>query len=162
MMNSVITFSLPLATVSAGLMAGVYFAFSGFIMRSLDQLPAPQGAAAMNAINEVILRSGFMPLFFGSSLLYLVLGGAALLDGGMPGRWIVLGASLVYLAGMLGSTVFVNVPLNDELARSAGDDPAVTETWGRYLRQWTRWNHVRTLSSLAAMSLGLMHLAQYP
>jgi uncharacterized membrane protein len=54
-------------------MAGVYFALSDFIMRSLDRLDAANAVEAMNTINEVILRSWFMPLFFGTSLLYLLL-----------------------------------------------------------------------------------------
>ncbi len=67
MIDSMITVSLTIAAIGAGLMAGVYFAFSGFIMRCLDQLGASQATDAMNAINEVILRSWFMVLFFDSS-----------------------------------------------------------------------------------------------
>src|SRR5690606_13121244 len=56
MADSVVALSLAIAAIGAGLMAGVYFAFSGFIMRSLDQLGAAAATDAMNAINEVILR----------------------------------------------------------------------------------------------------------
>ena len=80
MFESMLALSLTVATIGAGLMAGVYFAFSGFIMRSLDQLGASQAADAMNAINEVILRSWFMVLFFGSTLLYAALAGFAMFD----------------------------------------------------------------------------------
>jgi uncharacterized membrane protein len=79
MLDSMIALSLTIAAIGAGLMAGVYFAFSGFIMRSLDQLGAVPATDAMNAINEVILRSWFMALFFGSTLLYAVL--ATVVDG---------------------------------------------------------------------------------
>ena len=42
-------------------------------------------------------------------------------------------------------------------ARADGD--AAAETWRRYLVEWTRWNHVRTLCSLAAAALFVMVLA---
>jgi uncharacterized membrane protein len=45
------------------------------------------------------------------------------------------------------------VPLNNELARA---DPAYADTaavWTRYLRDWTFWNHVRTIASTAASAL---------
>ena len=38
MYASMIAFLLIIAAIGAGLMAGFYFAFSGFIMRSLDRL----------------------------------------------------------------------------------------------------------------------------
>ena len=39
---------LALATgVGSGVVAGVWFAFSGFVMRGLERLPPSQGAAAM-------------------------------------------------------------------------------------------------------------------
>jgi hypothetical protein len=34
------------AAVGSGVMAGVFFAFSTFVMRALGRLPAPQGIAA--------------------------------------------------------------------------------------------------------------------
>lgn len=46
--------------IACAVMAGVYFAFSGFVMRSLRALPAVQGMAAMQSINRVILSSSFM------------------------------------------------------------------------------------------------------
>ena len=57
--SALMTLLLTIAAIGAGLMAGIYFAFSSFIMRSLDRLGAANAADAMNAINEVILRSWF-------------------------------------------------------------------------------------------------------
>ena len=45
-----------------------------------------------------------------------------------------------------------NVPLNNALASA---DPASAEgaaLWRRYCAEWTAWNHVRTLTSLAALA----------
>ena len=67
-------------------------------------------------------------------------------------------AALVYLAGMFGSTLVFNVPLNNMLAQAvAGPDAAVQ--WSLYLRDWTAWNHVRTVSSVLAAILFTAALA---
>jgi len=122
MFDSMIAIFLTIAAIGAGLMAGVYFAFSGFIMRSLDQLGAAQATDAMNAINEVILRSWFMLLFFGSTVLYAVLSAIALFDANLAGRWLLFTAGLIYVFGMFLCTAMFNVPLNNFLAEASDDD----------------------------------------
>ena len=152
-MNSMTTLTLVIATMGAGMMAGVYFAFSSFIMRSLDQLDGSRATNAMNAINRIILRSMFMPLFFGTSVLYLVLGVLALQQWSDSRSSFILGAALIYLCGMFLCTVFFNVPLNNQLAREADDSAGIY--WAQYIGQWTRWNHVRAVSSLISCGLGI-------
>lgn len=161
MFDSVIALALTIAAISAGLMAGVYFAFSAFIMRSFDQLGAAQAADAMNAINEVILRSWFMPLFFGSTLLFAVLSVWAIVDADMAGRWLLFVTGLIYVAGMFLCTVFFNVPLNNRLKDAGRNNNAKAETWTHYFRYWTRWNHLRTICSLAALILSIHYLVSY-
>jgi uncharacterized membrane protein len=50
MFESMIASSLTIAALGAGLVAGVYFAFSAFIMRSFDLLGPARATDAMNAI----------------------------------------------------------------------------------------------------------------
>jgi uncharacterized membrane protein len=42
------------AALGCGLVAGVFFAFSTFVMKALARLPAEQGIAAMQAINVAV------------------------------------------------------------------------------------------------------------
>jgi uncharacterized membrane protein len=161
MSGSMIAISLTIAAISAGLMTGVYFAFSGFIMRSLDQLDATQATDAMNAINEVILRSWFMALFFGSTLLYMILTTIAVVDEDLAGRWLLFATGLIYVFGMFLCTVIFNVPLNNRLAKASIDDNTKAETWALYFKQWTRWNHLRSVCSLAALALSMHYLVSY-
>ena len=72
--------------LGCGLLAGLYFAFSVFIMSALDRLGPAAGAAAMNSINTVILRSLFMPVFLLTSLASLVLAAIGALRWGNPAR----------------------------------------------------------------------------
>lgn len=71
--------ALILGALSCGAMAGIYYAFSGFILRAFESVGPDTAAKAMVAINRTILQSGFMVLFFGSSLLCLGLLVAALI-----------------------------------------------------------------------------------
>ena len=161
MFESMLALSLTVATIGAGLMAGVYFAFSGFIMRSLDQLGASQAADAMNAINEVILRSWFMVLFFGSTLLYAALAGFAMFDADLAGRWWLFAAGLIYVVGMFLCTAVFNVPLNNRLADAGSDENAKAETWTHYFEHWTRWNHLRSVCSLVTLVMSIHYIVSY-
>ena len=147
--------------LGAGLMAGVYFAFSAFIMRSFDQPGGQQAADAMNSINEVILKSWFMHVFFGSTLIYAGLFAYAIFATDLPGRWLLGSTGALYVAGMFLCTAMFNVPLNNRLAASVSDENAKTETWAHYIRYWTRWNHLRSLCSLASSWLSIQYLVAF-
>ncbi|WP_063553225.1 DUF1772 domain-containing protein [Burkholderia territorii] len=147
------------SAIGCGLMAGVYFAFSTFVMKSLARIASPAGIAAMNAINVDIVRSPFMPLFLGTTVMALALIVIALLDRDQPGAMAALSGGVLYLFGMFAVTMAVNVPLNDALAAA---DPATAQgaaLWTRYVHDWTRWNHVRTVVSAVACVLFVAGIA---
>lgn len=159
MMHATTTALLWFSAIGCGLLAGLYFAFSTFIMGALGRIEPSAGIAAMNSINAMILRSSFMPLFMGSSLAALILAGIALFQWQQPGSAAILAGGAIYVIGMFVCTMALNVPLNDELAAV---DPARIEAddvWARYLRDWTLWNHVRTVASIAAMALFIHAIA---
>ncbi|MDX1733793.1 MAG: anthrone oxygenase family protein [Halioglobus sp.] len=158
MLVVVLTWTLA---ISSGLMAGTYLAFSAFIMRSFASLGADQGSAAMNAINRVILRSAFMPLFFGSSLVALLLAVAGLWHWGQTGAGSAVFAGLVYVVGMFVTTAAANVPLNNALAAAAEDPQQSQQVWQDYLVRWTRWNSLRTIASTAAFVACIEMLGNY-
>ena len=142
-----------LLIVFTGLMAGVYFSFSVFIMKSFHALPPLQGAQAMNKINDVIVNTGFLPLFFGSTLWYAGLIVWAFTDWRGQSSWLVITAALIYILGMFAVTAFGNVPLNNRLKESAENEDSLTRYWGEYQQRWTRLNHVRTLSCMAVCAI---------
>jgi uncharacterized membrane protein len=139
------------------LLAGLYFAFSTFIMTALGRIGQVPGIMAMNAINTTIVQSLFMPLFLGTTLTGLVLAIVAMFRLGEPGTMAMAAGGIVYVVGMFACTI--NVPLNNALAAV---DPAGAEAaslWARYLNDWTWWNHVRTISSTAACMLFVAAIA---
>jgi uncharacterized membrane protein len=148
--ETVTTGVLWFCAIGCGVLGGVYFAFSAFIMSALDRTGAAHAVAAMNAINTRIVRSLFMPLFLGTTLGSAVLAIFGLLD--FPARTLLVAGGAVYVLGMFGVTMIWNVPLNDALA-AAQDKPDAGAAWTRYRQQWTRWNHVRTVTSIGASAL---------
>ncbi|MCP3445088.1 DUF1772 domain-containing protein [Bradyrhizobium sp. CCGUVB14] len=147
------------AALGCGLMAGVYFAFSTFIMTSLGRLDQAAGIAAMNAINVDIVRSLFMPLFLGTTVAGAALVVLGALRFSEPGAVSMIAGGGLYVIGMFVVTVALNVPLNDALAAAQPSSPEAGAVWAAYLKDWVFWNHVRTVASLMASALFIVALA---
>lgn len=142
-----------LCAVGSGLMAGVFFAFSTFVMAGLARLAPADGIAAMNAINVRAITPIFMALLFGTGFLCTVAMVATLIDWGEAGSVDALFGGAFYVLGAIVVTMMRNVPLNNALARIAPADPAAPAIWADYLRDWTRWNHVRSITCTLASAL---------
>jgi len=161
MSSSIVTVLLWTAALSSSLMAGIYFAFSGFIMKAFGKIEATHSIAVMNSINASILRSAFIPLFFGSSIVSALLVIFSFAHWGEAGTALTLMAGAVYFVGMFVSTALFNVPLNNSLARLEPNSSNAHQVWSRYLKTWTKWNHLRTVSSLVTCMLCVWILTNY-
>jgi len=159
MLQMLITGLLWFSAIGCGLLAGLYFAFSAFIMTALDRIGQASGIAVMNAINVTIVQSLFMPIFLGTTAASAALAVIGLLRWSEPGAMAMVTGGVLYVLGMFIVTMIFNVPLNNALAVA---DPASQEAaslWARYLTDWTLWNHVRTMSSTVACALFIAAIA---
>jgi uncharacterized membrane protein len=107
----------------------------------------------MNSINSVIVRSLFMPFFLGTTVVSLALIVLALVYRNEPGSIAMLTGAAIYVMGMFVCTMIFNVPLNNALAAVDPSTSTAGNVWSRYLKVWTFWNHVRTISSTVAAAL---------
>ncbi|WP_217235650.1 DUF1772 domain-containing protein [Streptomyces sp. AC555_RSS877] len=139
-----------LGVLGTGLVAGVFCGFSTFVMRGLAALPPAQGVAAMNAINVSAVRPAFMVVFAGSAVLCAVIAVVTFVLWPDEGTVDLLVGSGLYLFGVFGLTMVANVPRNDALAKMDPDTREAAAYWPTYVREWTLWNHVRTVASAAA------------
>jgi uncharacterized membrane protein len=149
----IVTGLLWFSAIGAGLIAGVFFAFSTFVMTALGRSGQVHGILAMNSINSTILQSLFMPVFYGMTLTSAVLAVVAFSRWDGSHSMAVLTAAILYVLGMFVCTIVFNVPLNNALAAV---DPASADSatvWARFLDDWTFWNHVRTVAALCAAAL---------
>jgi uncharacterized membrane protein len=139
--------------VACGMMAGLLFAFSNFVMRALLQQPPESGMRTMQAVNLFIQNPIFFVLFLGAALSTIFLAATSVLHLSQPGSSLLLLGSLLYLAGTFAVTVAFNVPLNNGLAAHSAVAPDAAEYWQNYVSQWLKWNHVRTMTSASAAAL---------
>lgn len=148
-----------LAALGAGLMAGVFFAFSGFILKALGRVPAETGIAAMQSLTATIKNPLFLTVFFGTAALSALLAIVAVpYRWSEPGAlWLIAGSTL-YLMGPFTVTLLRNVPLNNQLAQVEPASAAGKNFWDSYLPAWNTWNHLRTAGALAAAACFIMAL----
>jgi len=148
------------AALGCGLVAGVFFAFSAFVMKALSRLPPGEGIAAMQSINVAVLNPWFMVAFFGTAAACALALVSSLLRWHAPGAVYLMAGSALYLVGTLLVTIVFNVPKNESLASVAPADAASASLWSGYVASWTAWNHVRTAAALAAaasLTIGLCY-----
>ena len=149
-MNGFLVALTLLTAVGCGVVAGVFFAFSTFVMRALSRLPSAQGIAAMQAINAAAIPSLFYFTGLGTALACVALAGWALVEWHEPFAPYLLAGSALYLGGAMLVTVAFNLPRNDSLATVDPEGPEAAGRWSQYFAEWTVWNHVRGAGALAA------------
>ncbi|HUR07806.1 MAG TPA: anthrone oxygenase family protein [Nonomuraea sp.] len=149
------TATLLAATITTGLMAGLFAAFAYSVMPGLGRSSDRTMIEAMQNINRAILNPAFMLLFMGSLPLLALAGFLAWRGHGrstLP--WIIAALALYLIAFLVTSGV--NVPLNDKLA-AAGDPRHVKDlaaVRGDFESAWVTWNIVRAL--LHTMAFGCL------
>ncbi|MCS5722318.1 DUF1772 domain-containing protein [Herbiconiux sp. CPCC 203407] len=164
--------------VGAAVVGGVFFAFSAFVMRGLADAGHDSGDAAtagatsrgshvgitaMQAINRAAVRPPLMVLLFGTMLAGLATCILLAVVGGGHALWWGLAGEVLYLGGVVVMTVAFHVPRNDGLelldasgvsaadsGGRAGSNETIDDRWRRYVVEWTRGNHVRTLAGVLA------------
>ena len=126
-----------LATAAAsGVMGGVLFGFSSFVMPALRRLPASQAVATMQAMNRTAPRALGLPL-------------------------VVSGPATAAVAAF-AITAGYHVPRNNRLDTVDATSAAAASAWGSFVPGWVSMNHVRTALSLVSSCLVLAGAVQLP
>jgi uncharacterized membrane protein len=139
-----------LAALGTGMVAGVFLAFSTFIMTALSRVPTANGISAMQMINITVINPIFMVVLFGSATLSLGLVYLAFRHGLTERNMMLTVGSALYLVGSIAVTMLANVPLNDALAAIDPQNSDSDVFWASYMQNWTFWNHVRGLASFVS------------
>jgi uncharacterized membrane protein len=142
--------------IGAALVAGIFYAFSTFVMEALGRLAPREGIVAMQSINVVVINPLFFLAFFGTGGLCVATGATLLFAETEMSLVPALIGCILYIVGCIGATMVGNVPLNERLAKVDPDDSDAESLWSLYLARWTLWNHVRTVASLAAAACLVM------
>ena len=144
--------TLVAATMTVGLMAGVFGLYAHTIMPGLGDTDRTF-VDAFQAIDEAIANPLFLPTLVGALVFT---GLAAVLEVREDRRSVlswVLAALVLYLAAFV-ITVGVHLPLNDEI-KAAGEPDRIAdlaEVRERFDEdRWIRWNVVRAVASTVAL-----------
>lgn len=154
--------TLVASTLTVGIMAGLFAAFSFAVMPGLARTGDRVFVDAMQRINVAILN-GWFGISFGGALVFTAVAAALHLGGG--GRsalpWIV--AALVLYIAVLAITFALNVPLNNDLDAAGDPDriPDLAAVRERFEAAWVRWNIVRAVVSASALGCLAWALVQH-
>ena len=156
---SLTTSAAILALLGSGIIAGVFYAFSSFVMGALARMPSHEGIAAMQSINVVVLNPSFLGVFMGTVVISVLVAVLAIKGWASPAAPFFLAGALLYVIGTFLVTGLGNVPLNDQLAAVSATDSEAAAVWQHYLDRWTLLNTIRTIAAVAAVlafSIGLI------
>jgi uncharacterized membrane protein len=139
--------ALLAATVSTGMMAGLFAAFAYAVMPGLARAGNRVLVVAMQRINESI-QNGLFLLLFAGALVFTAIAAALHLGAGRRAALPGIIVALVLYVATLVITFAANIPLNTLLADGGDADPAGLRD--RFEATWVRWNIVRTVTCSAA------------
>lgn len=136
------------AAFMSWIVAGIFWAFSDFVMRSLNRIKPEQAIVSMQSINKEVYFTGFMFALFALPLISLAFVAHALIFGTFAHPAALAG--LIYIVMVMGVTAFGNVPMNEQLATVDPGTGSANDQWQAYSGRWTALNHLRTLGSILA------------
>jgi uncharacterized membrane protein len=155
--------TLLLSIVFCSLVAGLLFGFAIVVMPGIAKLTDKEYLLAFKHMDGVIQNN--QPLFvlvWAGSILSVI---ATLALGIMNLRgeelYLLTGATLLYLIGVQLPTFRFNIPLNNELqnldVEELEDDQAKSSRV-KFETPWNRWNRIRTVNAIIAVTLLLFVL----
>ncbi|GAB2577250.1 anthrone oxygenase family protein [Kribbella endophytica] len=157
-MNGLRVASLMAATITTGLVAGVFGIYANAIMPGLATTDDKTFVGAFQAMDRAIINPIFLGLgFVGALLLTLLTGVLHLKEKAFP--WIAV-AFVLYLITVV-VTIAVNVPMNDAL-KAAGDPNTIDVAAARAAFDEARWRSFNLLRvALNTVAFGLLAWALY-
>jgi uncharacterized membrane protein len=145
---------LVLATMTTGIVAGVFGLYANAIMPGLRETDDRTFVGAFQQIDRAIINPLFMSFFFGA-LIFTGLSAWLHRGAGTRGALPWIGAAFVLYLVVVVITLTVNVPLNDDI-KAAGDPDRIADlaqvrkdfNEGR----WMAFNWVRVVLTTTAFA----------
>src|SRR5690349_6982509 len=118
-------------------MAGLFFAWSCSVMPGFARLKDREFVSVMQKTNRAIQNPVFFIAFLGAPLLLPI--STFFSYGNSPRFLLLLTATIIYLIGTFGVTVFGNVPMNNALDRfdlETATDEEISKQRANFERRW--------------------------
>ncbi|MGB5819893.1 MAG: anthrone oxygenase family protein [Saonia sp.] len=150
------TILLVLATLSTGVMAGIFFTWSNAVTTGLGRLNDLEYLRAFQAMNRTILNPAFFVMIWSATLLTPI--ASILFFKSEPNQvfWLLVTAGISYLLGVMAVTFAGNIPLNNLLDQTSLNTISTVDAKSlreQFENKWNFLNWIRTFSSMASFIL---------
>jgi uncharacterized membrane protein len=150
-----------LSLIFGGLIAGLLFSYSCSVNIGLKSLTDIEYIKAMQAINLAIQNPYFFISFIG--LLFVLPISSYLMYKQQENIsfYLLILATIIYFIAVFGTTLFCNVPLNEQLARfsiSASTANEIAVMRQSFEKSWTMYHSVRTIASILSFSFTILSI----
>ncbi|ACU05463.1 DUF1772 domain-containing protein [Pedobacter heparinus] len=142
---------LFLSILTTALMAGLFYSWSISVMRGLKTLPDREFILSMQAMNRAIQNPLFFICFFGAAIFLLISCYQQFGPSLNREYYLLIAATLIYLIGVPGLTIFGNVPLNNMLDSFDVNGSSVDSLSKMRLGFEAKWNYLNNMRSIAAI-----------
>ncbi len=142
-------FCLFLSILSCSLVTGFIFTYAIIVMPGLSKLSDKEFLKAFQATDSVIQNKQpiFMVIWVGSivSVLSLIL--ISITYVGLSETWLIVLVALIYLLGVQGITIFIHLPLNNQIQKLNLEklkDENLRDERLNFENKWNFFNNIRT------------------
>jgi len=150
---------LLITIIVTGLIAGLFYCWSISVTPGLALLPDREYLMAFQQLNRAILNPLFLIGFMGLLFLLPITTWMHFQRPPSTAFWLLLGASLLYIVGVMGITMLGNVPMNDALDGFNIDAATAAQLSAKRLAfeaRWNFWNDLRTICCILSFSLTVL------
>lgn len=148
--------SLAVSILMFGIMAGFFWTYTFNVNLATAQLDGATYARVQSLFNVNVRHAMFFSFFFGSAVAAIL---ALILNYkhyASPSFWLLAGAALLYIFGIILFTKVVNLPLN--YYTESWNPQLLPNDWEATRQSWNEANAWRTAISALAFILSLLAL----
>ena len=149
---------LLITTILTALITGLFYGYSCSVNLGLGRLPDGEYLAAMQSINKEILNPYFFISFAGTLFILPIATWQSKSHASSASFYLLLAATVCYIAGVIGVTAFGNIPLNNSLAKFnvlSADTTNLSQQRAAFESGWNKFHLVRTIFSILTTALAI-------
>lgn len=141
------------------LIAGLFYAYTVSVNLGLGKLSDAEYLRSMQNINRAILNPWFFMSFMGSLIMLPLNTWMASRTGGYDlSFYLLLAATILYVVGVFGVTIFGSVPLNESLDKFNLNNATLQEINSKRVSfeiPWNKFNMIRTIANILSLAVVL-------
>ncbi len=150
-----------IAVLLTGLVAGLFYSYANSVTGGLGKLSDKEYLMAFQSINRAILNVWFFVGFMGGLVVLPVATWLSYNEGINFSFCLLLSATLIYVVGVFGVTIFGNVPLNNILEKfdiNAASHQELLSLREKFEASWNKWNLIRTVAAVLSFFLVILSI----